>query len=97
MEIQAAIIGLQELSGSQSVWVYSDSQYLVNTMIFGWNKVRKNADLWEKLDLLCEQHRVVFKWIRGHNGDKYNEMCDVLASQSMAKVKEGRPQNHITP
>jgi ribonuclease HI len=82
MEIQGAIIGLSELSGNQTVWLYSDSQYLVNTMVYKWNKIRKNADLWQQLDRLRDQHHVTFKWIRGHNGDKFNEMCDVLADQA---------------
>ena len=39
-----------------------------------------NADLWEKLLGLCEQHEVTMTWIRGHSGEPGNERCDQLAT-----------------
>jgi ribonuclease HI len=40
---------------------------------------RPNADLWEKLLELCEQHEVTAQWVKGHSGNKENERCDYLA------------------
>ena len=38
-----------------------------------------NVDLWQKLAELMEKHEVTFEWVKGHAGDKYNEMCDSIA------------------
>ncbi len=98
MEIFAAIAGLEALLTPCEVTLYSDSRYLVDTMSLGWAKrwqsngwwrAKKeravNADLWERLLALCERHRVVFEWVRGHAGNEQNERCDVLA---MAALKQ---------
>jgi ribonuclease HI len=95
MEILAAIAGLEALREPCRVTVFSDSQYLVNAMKKGWarrwrangwqrNKKEKalNPDLWERLLNLCEIHRVRFEWIRGHAGNRENEICDALATRA---------------
>ncbi|MBD2104334.1 ribonuclease HI [Leptolyngbya sp. FACHB-261] len=92
MEMMAAIIGLRTLKMKCAIVVYSDSQYLVDSVTKGWakgwrangwrrNKKQKaiNADLWEQLLDLCEQHEVTFEWVRGHAGNVENERCDQLA------------------
>jgi ribonuclease HI len=97
MEIRAAIVGLQALRYRCAVTIYTDSQYLVNSIMKGWarrwraNGWRRkqgqsaiNSDLWELLLDLCAQHEVRFEWVRGHSGHQENECCDrlsVLAAQ----------------
>ena len=78
MEITAVIEGLKALKESCDVTVYTDSQYVVNTMTKGWKR-NKNLDLWKVLDSLIKQHVVSFVWVKGHNGHTYNERCDKLA------------------
>ncbi|MBC7263632.1 MAG: ribonuclease HI [Chloroflexi bacterium] len=98
MEIMAAIVGLSALKERCKVTLYTDSQYLADAMMEGWakrwksngwrrNKREKalNADLWDKLLNLCEQHDVEFVWIRGHNGNPENERCDKLSMQAAAQ------------
>ena len=95
MELTAPIIGLKALKERCRVTVYSDSEYVVKAMTEGWahrwrvngwkrNKREKaiNPDLWAQLLLLCEQHDVEFRWVRGHAGDPGNERCDQLALQA---------------
>ena len=92
MELTAAIKALEALTEPCRVTLYSDSQYLVNAMTKGWAKAWKqkgwkrsdgnpalNPDLWEKLLSLCDIHEVEFVWVRGHEGNEYNERCDRLA------------------
>ena len=92
MELLGAIEGLRALKDRCSVKLHTDSQYVVNAIEKGWaakwkangwmrNKKDKaiNPDLWEQLLTLCKQHKVEFIWVRGHNGDRENERCDVLA------------------
>jgi ribonuclease HI len=94
MEMLACIVGLQTLKQPCAVTLYSDSQYVINSMTKGWarrwkqNKWKRNgenvpnADLWEKMLELCDKHKVRFNWVRGHAGNKENERCDQLARQA---------------
>ncbi|MEP0949524.1 RNase H family protein [Nodosilinea sp. FACHB-141] len=49
----------------------------------GWKRTQTkspvNADLWQQLLSLCEQHQVEFQWVKGHSGNVENERCDRLA------------------
>jgi ribonuclease HI len=96
MEILAAIKGLQMLKQPCKVTLYSDSQYLVDTIMKGWavawkkkdwwrtNQERAaNVDLWETLLALCETHQVEFRWVRGHAGNVENERCDQLSTAAL--------------
>ena len=82
MEILAAIKGLEALQRPSEAIVYSDSQYVVKTMMNGWRR-RKNLDLWERLDKVRAAHRVRFQWVKGHSGDVLNERCDELANKAL--------------
>ena len=77
--------------------VYSDSSYAVNTFnewIFGWerrgwkkanNQTPENMDLLLKfMDLYNSGLRIDLIKVKGHAGNKYNEMADLLAK---GKVK----------
>lgn len=92
MELIAAIKGLSALKTPCQVQLFSDSEYLVNSIKKGWaqrwrknnwyranKKKAENPDLWEKLLVLCDKHHVNFEWIRGHNNNVENECCDKLA------------------
>ncbi|MFT5470800.1 MAG: ribonuclease HI [Verrucomicrobiales bacterium] len=92
MEIFAAIAGIEALQEPCTVTVYSDSQYLVNAMSKGWiqgwrkrgwkrpkDEALKNADLWQRMWDAVSGHKVTWKWVRGHAGNEFNEICDQLA------------------
>ena len=93
MELMAAIIGFEALTKPCEVEVYSDSQYLVKAFnehwLEGWikkgwkrgkNEPVKNVDLWKRLLLAMEPHKVQFFWVKGHAGQPQNERCDMLAT-----------------
>ncbi|MDI9509206.1 MAG: ribonuclease HI [Bacillota bacterium] len=93
MEMMAAIVGLEALTKSCHVTLYSDSQYLVKAFndhwLDGWIKKGwkrgnkepvKNVDLWKRLLKAMEPHKVEYVWVRGHSGHPQNERCDVLAT-----------------
>jgi ribonuclease HI len=44
-----------------------------------------NFDLWERLLALCERHRVEFRWVKGHAGNRENERCDQLSMEALRK------------
>jgi ribonuclease HI len=48
----------------------------------------KNADLWQKLDLLVSNsgHQIEWRWVKGHAGDPGNERADALANLGVDQV-----------
>jgi len=100
MEMRAAIESLATLTERSEVCVFTDSQYLKNGItkwISGWKRKGwltatrepvKNVDLWQRLDELVAQHRVTWKWVKGHAGHADNERCDGLAGREIAKLKQ---------
>ena len=95
MELMAAIVGLEALNRSCEVDLYSDSKYLVDAFnqkwIDGWVKHNwvgpktgpvKNSDLWKRLLVAMNPHKVTFHWVKGHDGHPGNERCDRLATSA---------------
>ena len=85
MELLAVIKGLEAIrwEGAE-VDVWSDSQYVVNTITQGWKR-KKNGDLWERYDVLSRSFRLSFHWIKGHAGQPENERCDRLAVEAYSR------------
>lgn len=83
MEVMAAIVALKQIPDGCNVFLHSDSQYLLNTISGKWKK-QKNIDLWNQLDAeMLRMGTIATRWVRGHNGNTYNEKCDELATQAM--------------
>ncbi len=115
MEMFAAVRALESLKEPCRVTLYSDSAYLVEGMTQGWAKRWQekgwmrtkseraiNTDLWERLLELCEIHQVEFVWVKGHAGNKENEVCDQLSYAALRKpdlpVDEGyenKPESKV--
>jgi ribonuclease HI len=98
MELMAAIVALEYVDDSWPILLYSDSRYMVDAINKkwasswkkrGWKKAdgnpAKNPDLWERLLNRREALQVMFRWVKGHAGDEWNERCDQLAGQAMAQ------------
>ncbi|MNR47536.1 Ribonuclease HI [compost metagenome] len=79
--------------------VYTDSQYVqkgISEWIHGW-KTRgwktaskepvKNADLWQQLDALRNNHQVEWRWVKGHAGHEFNERADQLANAGVDSLR----------
>lgn len=93
MELTAALKAISHFTGKMEV--YSDSAYLINCFANKWyiqwqknnwmNANRepvKNADLWKELIYLVTESKdrlVIFKKVKAHSGEKYNELVDTLA------------------
>ncbi len=102
MELMGAISALETLTRPCTVALHTDSQYLrqgITSWIHGWKKNGwktadrkpvKNEELWKRLDAALKQHKIEWKWVRGHAGDEMNERADALARTGMAPFKPGR-------
>ena len=44
-------------------------------------KRKTNLDLWAEYDRALRGRKLHFKWVKAHNGNKYNELVDELARQ----------------
>ena len=92
MELMAVIAGLEALKQPCQVTVYSDSEYVVESVTKGWARRWRangwmrngrerslNPDLWERLLVALEKHQVELRWVRGHAGNPGNVRADKLA------------------
>jgi len=91
MELTAAIRALQALKKPSSVAIHTDSRYVMDGITKwlprwkanGWRtadkKPVKNEDLWRALEAAASPHDVVWRWVKGHDGDPDNERADALA------------------
>lgn len=92
MEMQAWIEGLNSLYdkyGPCDILVYCDSQ-LVGRGFTGEYLCKSNLDLWKEISESAKKHRYVeWVWIKGHNGNKYNNKADKLAGIARRTKKSG--------
>src|SRR5690606_7545452 len=98
MELTAVIEALALLKQPCVVHVYTDSVYVQKGMkewIHGWKQRQwrtaskqpvKNADLWQQLDQLSQQHQLQWHWGKGHAGDAGNERADQLANLGVEQI-----------
>tara|TARA_B110001450_G_C17501530_1_gene432539 strand:- start:110 stop:535 length:426 start_codon:yes stop_codon:yes gene_type:complete len=95
MELMATIMALEEIRTNSEVIIYTDSKYVKNGITEwikkweknGWKSANKkpvkNKDLWVKLDNLCKDNEIIWKWVKGHSNNKYNNLADKLATQAI--------------
>ncbi len=104
MEITAALEAVRA-NGSERepVEVVSDSTYVVNCFRDRWwegwirrgwlNSQKKpvaNRELWEPLiEIVRARGNVTFRWVKGHSGDRWNDLVDRLAVEA-AETQRGR-------
>jgi ribonuclease HI len=98
MELTAVIKGLRALKFSCYVEVFTDSQYvklgitewISKWQLNGWKaankKPVKNKSLWLELLEESKKHQITWQWVRGHNGDEFNERADYLAGKARENV-----------
>lgn len=101
MEMLAAIKALESIDEPSTVVVYTDSKYLINGITKwargwkrnGWKlssgKTAKNIELWERLMVVSDKHAISWRWVRGHSGDRGNEIADELARMGTQSAMRG--------
>ena len=84
--------GVPAAAGAEPPTIYSDSAYCINTFtnwMFSWAKnnwIKSDKKAPENLDLIQmfyrrwnQGYRINFQKVKGHSGEKWNEMVDRLA------------------
>jgi ribonuclease HI len=90
-----AVISALKFTKDQNLEIYTDSKYtkdgiekwIINWKKNGWKTANKqdvkNKDLWMELDLLAQQKKIKWNWVKGHSENKYNNMADELARSAI--------------
>ena len=101
-EIKAILKALYiSLKISGTVIIKSDSQYAINSITKwaeswkknGWKKKGgeiKNLELIKEANAIWQQQkdRVDIVWVKGHNGNKWNELCDELCAKAISEAEK---------
>lgn len=94
-------LGSIPTKNKMEVFIHSDSAYCINPVEKGWIKFWesngwisrtgepiKNLELWIKLNSLLKHRKFKFKFVKvkGHSGDRYNEMVDKAAKNAINRL-----------
>ena len=94
MELLAPIKALKKIPKGSKVQIFTDSKYLklgITEWIHNWkkngwktsNKKKvKNIELWTELDLLSNEFKISWKWVKAHSTDKLNNEVDLIAREA---------------
>ena len=98
MEITAVLEAVKMLKYECEITIYSDSAYVVNAFLQGWiynwqknnwktadKKPVKNKELWQELYAELSKHKFEFVKVKGHSDNEFNNRCDYLATNEIAK------------
>jgi len=101
MEMTAACISLENLGQitGEPITVRCDASLIPNAMnewLANWKardwkkgdgKSVMNRDLWERLEAAAKGRNVAWQWVRGHDGNEFNERADRLANAGSRKAE----------
>lgn len=85
MELTAVIEALKEFRTDKYLHIFSDSLYVIKCAQGEWKK-SKNLELWKIYDKYSKDKDILYTWVKGHNGDKYNEIVDKLAKKGATEI-----------
>jgi ribonuclease HI len=101
MELMGAIMALESIPPGSKVILHTDSQYVMkglNEWMKGWKRNGwknaakepvKNKELWIRLDVAANTHKIDWRWVKGHAGDPGNERADALARKGCDLHRRG--------
>ena len=89
-EMLAIISAVKRCPIGADIVIHTDSKYAIFS--FGHRKrisdSVKNSDLIHLYRKEAAQKKVTFEWVKGHNGDRYNEIVDSMANGEYNKMKQ---------
>lgn len=109
-ELKAIVTAVHRLpKDATKVTIYSDSQYALNTLSGEWSH-SNNHDLFKVWYKVLDEHtdlKINYEWVKGHDGNVYNELCDQMCNDVLGydaneefsrykKKKKEEPKIRIT-
>ena len=90
-EIGAVIHAVMSVPDGSFLEIYCDNQYVVNVLSGMWD-AHANKELIERYFMEKTQRKIsaTMIWVRGHNGDKFNEMADGLCTTAANNLRNGK-------
>ena len=94
MELLAPIKALNKISKGSNVQIFTDSKYVKSGITVwkhnwkknGWktanNQPVKNKDLWTELDLLTNEFKIKWSWVKAHSTNTLNNEVDLIAREA---------------
>jgi ribonuclease HI len=79
--IRAILFVFERIPKEEEITIYSDSMYVVKGITGEW-KVKTHLESWA----VAEEYnhpRIQYKWVKGHAGNKMNELADQLAKAAI--------------
>lgn len=91
MELMAIFKAIESTSEGCEIHIISDSEYCVNIYTkwyMNWIKKNKfsgksNIELIHETWKLKQKRTVTFSWVRGHDGNKFNEIVDNICAEEI--------------
>jgi len=102
-ELFAVLALLRAVPADRPLLIRTDSQFTINSLTQwmpgwkrkGWRKADgsapANLSLLKELDLALAGRQVKFEWVKGHSGDRMNEIADRICGAASAAIRDGRP------
>ena len=94
MELLAPIKALNKVPKGSKIEIFTDSKYVksgITEWIHNWKKNGwktankqevKNKDLWTELDLLANEFKISWNWVKAHSTDELNNEVDLIAKEA---------------
>ena len=99
MELLAIASSVNALPKGSRALIHSDSQYAIKVLSGVWKAKtnQKQISLFQDI-VRTKELEISFKWVRGHNGDYYNEMVDSMCTAEIEKIvaKYNLPKDRFT-
>lgn len=107
MELLAVIRALDRHKRHHDITIYTDNEVIVDANTTGrlnhwiagnWERSNgevKDKDLWSILFWHTQKHKITWKKVKAHSGDKYNSRADELAQIATRTKSEGVNEYYI--
>jgi ribonuclease HI len=106
MELEAVLFGMEKTLGStKDVEIFCDNTYVTKMLskwIYNWYRKKKRLKNKQNLDLikrgweLLNKKKYTFTWVRGHNGNFLNELCDEFAVKEVRYLLEQKQKDEFS-
>lgn len=91
MELMAILSAVAAVPSGSSLLIYTDSQYCIQVLTNKANAnnfTRPNANVIRQyFNYVSRLKAVRFEWVKGHNGNEFNEMVDALAQSCTEEMR----------